>query len=394
MSKEDSIVIVGMARTPMGAYLGSLSPLSASDLGAVAIEAALERANVKKEEVDEVLMGNVVQAGQGQNPARQAMRKAGLPDSTGAVTVNKVCGSGMKTVMMAMDSLKCETNTVMVAGGMESMTNAPYGLEKARQGYRMLHSQLIDLLFKDGLEEASTGGGMGGYADATAVKCEISREEMDNFAIESLARANRAITEGDFKEEVVPVTIKGRKGDVVIEEDEGPKSAKPEKIPNLRPAFSKDGTVTAATSSSISDGAAALVLMTRAEAEKRGLNILAEIKATATYSREPEWFTLAPVGATKSVMEQTGWSVDDVDLFEVNEAFAVVTQACMKELNLPHEKVNVNGGACALGHPIGCSGTRLIITLLAALKKRGLKKGVASLCIGGGEAVAMALEAE
>lgn len=392
MSKEDTIVIVGMARTPMGAYLGSLSAMSASDLGAVAIEAALDRAGVDKADVDEVLMGNVVQAGQGQNPARQAMRKAGLPDATGAVTVNKVCGSGMKTVMMASDSLKAGSSTVMVAGGMESMTNAPYALEKARQGYRMLHSQLIDLLFKDGLEEASTGTGMGGYADATAAKCEISRETMDNFAIESLARANRAIAEGDFKEEIVPVTIKGRKGDTVVDTDEGPGTAKPEKIPALRPAFSKDGTVTAATSSSISDGAAALVMMTKAEAEKRGLNIIAEIKAQAVHSQEPEWFTLAPVGATKSVMEQAGWSVDDVDLFEVNEAFAVVSLACMNELGLPHEKVNVNGGACALGHPIGCSGTRLLVTLMSALKKQGKKKGVASLCIGGGEAVAMAVE--
>ncbi len=394
MAKEDSIVIVGMARTPMGSYLGSLSELSASDLGAVAIKAAVERSGVKPDDVCEVLMGNVVQAGQGQNPARQAMRKAGLPDATGGVTINKVCGSGMKAVMLATDMLKTGTNTVMVAGGMESMSNAPYGLMKARKGYRMLHDKIIDLLFKDGLEEASTGGGMGAYGDATAVAKNISREEMDKFAIESLARANRAIKEGDFKAEITPVTIQGKKGDVVVDTDEGPQSAKPEKIPELKPAFAKDGRITAATSSSISDGAAALVLMTRAEAEKRGLKIIAEIKASATHSQEPEWFTTAPIGATKKVMERAGWSVADVDLFEINEAFAVVTMACMRELSIPHEKVNVNGGACALGHPIGASGARLLVTLLSALQKRGLKKGVASLCIGGGEAVAMAVELE
>ncbi len=389
---NDSIVIVGMARTPMGAFMGSLSALSASDLGKVAIEAAVERAGVKKDEIDEVLMGSVVQAGQGQNPARQAMRKAGLPDSTGATTINKVCGSGMKTVMIAADSLKLGNNTIMVAGGMESMTNAPYALDKARAGYRMLHGKIFDLLFKDGLEEASTGEGMGGYGDATAVKYDVSREEMDTFAIESLARANRAISEGDFKDEIAPVTITTRKGETVVEEDEGPQSARPDKIPSLRPAFAKDGRVTAATSSSISDGAAALVLMTKAEAEKRGLKYIAEIKAFASHSQEPEWFTTAPVGATKKVLENAGWDKDEVDLYEINEAFAVVTQVCMKEVGLSHDKVNVNGGACALGHPIGASGCRIIVTLLGALQKRGLKKGVACLCIGGGEAVATAVE--
>jgi len=394
MSKEDSIVIVGLARTPMGSYLGGLSSQTASDIGAVAIAEAVKRAGVKGEDIDEVLMGNVVQAGQGQNPARQAMRKAGLPDATGGVTINKVCGSGMKAVMLASDSLKAGTNKVMVAGGMESMSNAPYGLMKARTGYRMLHDKIIDLLFKDGLEEASTGGGMGSYGDATAVAKNISREEMDSFAIESLARANRAITEGDFKDEIVPVVIKDKKGETVVSEDEGPKSAKPEKIPTLKPAFAADGRITAATSSSISDGAAALVLMTRAEAEKRGLKIIAEIKSQAVHSQEPAWFTTAPIGATQKAMDRAGWSVDDVDLFEINEAFAVVTMACMKELNIPHEKVNVNGGACALGHPIGASGARLLVTLIYALKKHGKKKGVASLCIGGGEAVAMAVELE
>jgi len=394
MSKEDSIVIVGLTRTPMGNYLGGLSAVTASDLGAVAIEEAVKRAGIKGDDVDEVLMGCVVQAGQGQNPGRQAVRKAGLPDSCGGVTINKVCGSGMKAVMLACDSLKAGTNTVMVAGGMESMTNAPYGLMKARQGYRMLHDKIIDLLFKDGLEEASTGGGMGSYGDATAVEKNISKEEMDAFAVESVARANKAIEAGSFKDEIVPVTIKGKKGDVVVDTDEGPAAAKPEKIPTLKPAFSADGRVTAATSSSISDGAAALVLMTRAEAEKRGLKVLAEIKSSATHSQAPEWFTTAPIGATQKTMERAGWTVDDVDLFEINEAFAVVTMACMQELKIPHEKVNVNGGACVLGHPIGCSGARLLVTLYYALKNRGLKKGVASLCIGGGEAVGMAIELE
>lgn len=394
MSREDSVVIVGLTRTPMGSFMGSLSPLTASDLGKVAIEEALKRANVSKEDVDEVLMGCVVQAGQGQNPARQAMRKAGLPDRIGAATINKVCGSGMKSVMIAKDSIISGTNKIVVAGGMESMSNAPYGLMKARSGYRMLHDKIIDLLFKDGLEEASTGGGMGMYGDATAVKCEISREEMDTYAVESLARANRAIQEGYFKDEIVPVTIAGKKGDEIVSEDEGPKSAKPDKIPTLKPAFAKDGRITAATSSSISDGAAALVLMKRSEAEKRGLKIIAEIKAEATYSQEPEWFPLAPIGAFKKVLEKAGWSKDDVDLYEINEAFAVVTMAAMKELGLPHEKVNVNGGACALGHPIGCSGARLLVTLIHALQRHGKKKGVAGLCIGGGEAVAMAVELE
>jgi len=392
MAKEDSIVIVGMARTPMGSFMGGLSPLSASDLGKCAIEEALKRAGVKGDDVDEVLMGCVVQAGQGQNPARQAMRKAGIPDKTGAATINKVCGSGMKSVMIAKDSILSGSNNIVVAGGMESMTNAPYGLMKARSGYRMLHEKIIDLLFKDGLEEASTGGGMGSYGDATAVKYNVTREEMDTFAIESLARANRAIKDGDFKDEIIPVVIADKKGDITISEDECSKGAKPDKIPTLKPAFSKDGRVTAATSSSIADGAAALVLMRRSEAEKRGIKIIAEIKAQATHSQEPEWFTTAPVGAVKKVLEKAGWAKDEVDLYELNEAFAVVTMVAMKELGLPHEKVNVNGGACALGHPIGCSGARLIVTLISALQKLGKKKGVAALCIGGGEAVSVAIE--
>jgi acetyl-CoA C-acetyltransferase len=391
--QQDPIVIVGMARTPMGAFQGELSSFSASDLGQVAIKAALERAALKPEDIDDVVMGCVLAAGQGQAPARQASIKAGLPEAVGATTVNKMCGSGMKAVMLAHDNILAGSAAVMVAGGMESMTNAPYLLDKARGGLRMGHGRVLDHMFLDGLEDAYDKGQlMGVFADQTATACQLTREDQDSFTLASLQRATDATKNGDFKSEIAPVTVKSKKGDTVVSEDEGPKRALPEKIPQLKPAFTPDGTVTAANASSISDGAAALVLMRRSEAEKRGLKILAEIKAHASHAQKPAEFTLAPIGATKKVLEKAGWTAKDVDLFEINEAFAVVTLAAMKELNLPHEKVNVNGGACALGHPIGASGARIIITLLAALEKRGLKRGIASLCIGGGEGTAVAIE--
>ncbi len=391
--QNDPVVIVGMARTPMGAFQGELGSFSASDLGKVAIEEALKRSKVSANDIDDVIMGCVLQAGQGQAPARQASIKAGIPDSTTATTINKMCGSGMKAVMMAHDNLLAGSATVMIAGGMESMTNAPYLLEKARGGMRMGHSTVKDHMFLDGLEDAYDKGQlMGVFADDTARKCQITREDQDKFAIASLSRSLEAGKSGAFTAEIAPITIKSKTGDTVISEDEGPKKGKPEKIPTLKPAFGADGTVTAATSSGISDGAAALVLMKKSEADKRGLKILATIKAHASHAQKPSEFTLAPIGATQKVLEKAGWTAKDVDLFEINEAFAVVTLAAMKELGLPHEKVNVNGGACALGHPIGASGARIIVTLLHALEKRGLKKGVASLCIGGGEGTAIALE--
>jgi len=392
-SQQDPIVIVGMARTPMGAFQGELSSFSASDLGQAAIKAALERATVKPDDIDDVVMGCVLAAGQGQAPARQASIKAGVPEAVGATTVNKMCGSGMKAVMIAHDNILAGSASVMVAGGMESMTNAPYLLEKARGGYRMGHGRVLDHMFLDGLEDAYDKGTlMGVYADKTANDLQFTREDQDNFALSSLVRATDAAKNGDFTAEIVPVTVKSRKGETVVSEDEGPRRAMPEKIPSLRPAFSADGTVTAANASSISDGAAALVLMRKSEAEKRGLKVLAEIKAHATHAQAQAEFTLAPIGATKKVLEKTGWDAKDVDLYEINEAFAVVTLAAMKELGLSHDKVNLNGGACALGHPIGASGARIIVTLLAALEKRGLKRGIASLCIGGGEGTALALE--
>ncbi len=391
--QNDPIVIVGMARTPMGAFQGELANFSASDLGKVAIEEALKRSKVSANDIDDVIMGCVLQAGQGQAPARQASIKAGIPDSTGATTINKMCGSGMKAVMMAHDNLLAGSANVMIAGGMESMTNAPYLLDKARGGMRMGHGSVKDHMFLDGLEDAYDKGQlMGVFADDTARKCQITREDQDKFALASLSRSLEAGKSGAFTAEIAPITIKSKTGDTVISEDEGPKKGKPEKIPTLKPAFGADGTVTAATSSGISDGAAALVLMKKSEAEKRGLKILATIKAHASHAQKPSEFTLAPIGATQKVLEKAGWSAKDVDLFEINEAFAVVTLAAMKELGLPHDKVNVNGGACALGHPIGASGARIIVTLLHALEKRGLKKGVASLCIGGGEGTAIALE--
>ena len=393
MNNNDPVVIVGMARTPMGAFQGELSGFTASDLGKVAIEESLRRSGLVAADVEDVIMGCVLPAGQGQAPARQAALKAGLPDSVGATTVNKMCGSGMKAVMLAHDNLLAGSAAVMIAGGMESMTNAPYILDKARGGYRMGHGKMYDHMFLDGLEDAYEKGQlMGVFADDTARKLQITRDEQDKFALASLSRAQRATTDGDFTAEIAVLKIKGKTGDTVIHEDESPKKGKPEKIPTLKPAFTPDGTVTAATSSSISDGAAALVMMRKSEAQKRGLKILAEIRAHATFAQKPAEFTLAPIGATRRVLDKAGWSTKDVDLFEINEAFAVVTLAAMRELNLSHDNVNVNGGACALGHPIGASGARILVTLLAALEKRGLKKGVAALCIGGGEATALAVE--
>ena len=390
---SENIVITGIARTPMGGFQGALSDATAVQLGAAAIAAALTRSGVQGDAIDEVLMGCVLPAGLGQAPARQAALGAGLPLSVGCTTINKMCGSGMKATMLAHDLLKAGSNRVMLAGGLESMSNAPYLLPKARGGMRMGHAQALDHMFFDGLEDAYDKGKlMGVFAQNTADKYGFTREQQDSFAITSLQRAQRAIADGDFAPEITPVTLKTRKGETVIDTDEQPFNANIEKIPQLRPAFRADGTVTAANSSSISDGAAALVLMAGTEAEKRALEPLAVIRAHATHAQEPAWFTTAPVTAINKVLDAAGWSVDDVDLFEINEAFAVVTMAAMSDLGLDHAKVNVNGGACALGHPIGASGARIIVTLISALQRRGLKKGVAALCIGGGEATAIALE--
>lgn len=390
---SENIVITGIARTPMGGFQGALSDATAVQLGAAAIAAALTRSGVQGDAIDEVLMGCVLPAGLGQAPARQAALGAGLPLSVGCTTINKMCGSGMKATMLAHDLLKAGSNRVMLAGGLESMSNAPYLLPKARGGMRMGHAQALDHMFFDGLEDAYDKGKlMGVFAQNTADKYGFTREQQDSFAITSLQRAQRAIADGDFAPEITPVTLKTRKGETVIDTDEQPFNANIEKIPQLRPAFRADGTVTAANSSSISDGAAALVLMAGTEAEKRALEPLAVIRAHATHAQEPAWFTTAPVTAINKVLDAAGWSVDDVDLFEINEAFAVVTMAAMSDLGLDHAKVNVNGGACALGHPIGASGARIIVTLISALQRRGLKKGVAALCIGGGEATAIAIE--
>ncbi len=390
---NDPIVIVGAARTPMAGLQGDFATLSASDLGAVAIRAAVERAGIAAADVQEVIMGNVLPAGQGQAPARQAAIKAGLPLSAGCTTINKMCGSAMKAAMFAHDLLVAGTNDVMVAGGMESMTNAPYLLPKVRQGLRMGHSTVIDHMFFDGLEDAYDKGKlMGVFAELCADKYGFTREAQDAFALASLSRALAANTDGTFGWEIAPVTVEGRKGEVVVANDEQPAKASPAKIPTLKPAFRKDGTVTAANASSISDGAAALVLMRRSTAEARGLKPLAVVIDHATHAQEPAWFATAPVGAMQKLYAKTGWATKDVDLFEINEAFAVVTMAAMKDLAIPHERVNVHGGACALGHPIGASGARIIVTLLGALRKHGGKRGVASLCIGGGEATAMAVE--
>ena len=393
MSTSDPIVIVGMARTPMGGFQGVLKDVSAPELGSFAIRAALERGGVPAEDVDEVLMGCVLPAGLGQAPARQASLGAGIPVSTGCTTVNKMCGSGMKTTMLAHDLLKAETNEVMVAGGLESMSNTPYILPKARSGQRLGHGQMLDHMFLDGLEDAFDKGTlMGVFAERTAKKYGFSREAQDEFAIRSLTRAKKAIEDGSFDAEVTPVTFKNRQGEVTVEQDEQPLTANLEKIPKLRPAFDKDGTVTAANSSSISDGAAALVMMRESTAKKRGLKPIARFLGHSSFAQEPAWFTTAPVSAIRNLLETVGWNVDDVDLFEINEAFAVVTMAAMKDLNLPADKVNVHGGACALGHPVGASGTRILVTLISALQKYGKSRGVASLCIGGGEATAMAVE--
>ena len=390
---SDPIVIVSAARTPMGGFQGDFAGLSAPELGAVAIRGAVERAGISPDEVQEVIMGCVLPAGLGQAPARQAALGAGLPLHAGCTTINKVCGSSMKATMLAHDLLVAGTNQVMVAGGMESMSNAPYFIAKARTGLRMGHGEIKDHMFFDGLEDAYEKGRlMGTFAEECADMFQFSREQQDEFAIASLTRAKTTIETGAFKDEIVPVTVKTRKGEVQINTDEQPHKAAIDKIPSLKPAFRKDGTVTAANSSSISDGAAALVLMRQSEAEKRGLKPLAVIKGHSTLAQKPALFTTAPVYAIQNLLGKIGWQLDQVDLFEINEAFAVVTMAAMKALDLPHDKVNVNGGACALGHPIGASGARIIVTLLSALKQRNLKRGVASLCIGGGEATAIAVE--
>jgi acetyl-CoA C-acetyltransferase len=390
---SESIVIVGAARTPMGGLQGELSSRTASELGAVAIKAALDRAGVPPGDVQEVIMGNVLPAGQGQAPARQAALGAGLPLSVGCTTVNKMCGSGMKATMLAHDLLVAGSNDVMVAGGMESMSNAPYLLQKARAGLRLGHGEIKDHMFLDGLEDAYEKGSlMGVFAEATAAKFGFSRAEQDAFALESLKRAQQAGSDGSFAAEIAAVTVTARDGETQVAVDEQPRKAKPDKIPSLKPAFRKDGTVTAANSSSISDGAAALVLMRESTAKARGLKPIARIVAHATHSHEPAWFTTAPVGAINTLLAKTGWKADQVDLWEINEAFAVVTMAAMKEIGIPREKVNIYGGACALGHPIGASGARIIVTLINALQRTGGKRGIAALCIGGGEATATAVE--
>ncbi|OGA26290.1 MAG: acetyl-CoA acetyltransferase [Betaproteobacteria bacterium RIFCSPLOWO2_02_FULL_67_26] len=391
--QNDPIVIVSTARTPMGGFMGDLKSLAAPELGAIAIRAAVERAGVKPEDIQEVIMGNVLPAGQGQAPARQAALGAGLPPATGCMTINKVCGSGMKAAMLAHDMLTLGVNDVMVAGGMESMSNAPYLLPKARSGLRLGHGEVKDHMFLDGLEDAYDRGRlMGTYAEDCADRYRFTREAQDRYAITSLTRAQEAIKSGGFDREIVPVKIVGNKGETVVKSDEQPPKANPDKIPQLKPAFRKDGTVTPANSSSISDGAAALVLMRRSEAERRGIAALARVAGYATHSQEPQWFTTAPVGAIRKLFEKTGWNAKSTELFEINEAFAVVAMAAMHDLDLPHDKVNVHGGACALGHPLGASGARIMVTLLAALERRGMKRGIAALCIGGGEATAIALE--
>lgn len=392
---DNTIVIVSAKRTPMGGFMGSLAPMTATEMGACAIQAALENSqdsSTISAHIDEVIMGCVLPAGLGQSPARQASLKAGLPLSSGVTTINKVCGSGMKALMLAHDLIKAGTAEAIVAGGMESMSNAPYLLPKGRAGYRMGHGQVLDHMMMDGLENAYDGQAMGCFAQATADSEGITREQMDEFALASLQKANSAQEQGLFTDEIISVTIKNRKGDIVVDSDDGPKQAKPEKIPSLRPAFKKDGTVTAANSSSISDGAAALLVMSASKAQTLGLTPLAKIVAHSSHAIEPENFTVAPVGAMQKLFAKTGWSSQEVDLFEINEAFAMVTMLAINELKLDPAKVNVKGGACALGHPIGASGARIIVTLLHALKQKNLKKGVAALCIGGGEATAIAVE--
>ncbi|WP_108790470.1 acetyl-CoA C-acyltransferase [Erythrobacter sp. Alg231-14] len=392
-SAADPIVILSYARTPMGGMQGALSDVSATDLGATAVKAAVERSGVSGDKFDRGYMGCVLPAGLGQAPARQAMIKAGLPKTVQATTVNKVCGSGMQTVIMGAEALASGTIDYVVAGGMESMTNAPYLLKKHRSGARIGHDTTYDHMFLDGLEDAyEEGRAMGTFAQDTADAYQLSREEQDAYSIESLSRANAAIESGAFADEVVPVTFKTRKGDVTVETDEQPGKGRPDKIPQLRAAFAKDGTITAATSSSISDGAAAVVLTRASVANENGQSPIATITAMAAHAREPKDFTVAPVGAIEKVLSNAGWTIDDVDLWEVNEAFACVAMFAMRDIGIPHDKINVNGGATALGHPIGASGTRIIVTLINALKQQGKKRGVASLCIGGGEATAIAVE--
>ncbi|MCX7285381.1 MAG: acetyl-CoA C-acyltransferase [Novosphingobium sp.] len=392
-SSADPVVILSYARTPMGAMQGSLADVAATDLGAAAVKAAVERAGVAADSIDRIYMGCVLPAGLGQAPARQAAIKAGLPKSVQATTVNKVCGSGMQTIIMGAEALASGSVDVIVAGGMESMTNAPYLLKKHRSGARVGHDTAYDHMFLDGLEDAyEAGRAMGTFAQDTADAYQLTREQQDTYTVESLRRAQAAVADGTFKDEIAPVTVKTRAGEVVVDTDEAPGKGRPDKIPSLKPAFAKDGTITAATSSSISDGAAAVVLVRESLAKASGLTPVARIVALSAHAQEPKDFTTAPVGAINKVLEKAGWSIADVDLFEINEAFACVAMFAMHDLGIPHEKINVNGGATALGHPIGASGTRIVTTLLAAMKKRGKTKGVASLCIGGGEATALAVE--
>ena len=392
MSKENSVVIVAARRTPMGGMQGDLGNVVAPDLGSIAIAAVIEDSGMDAAQIDDVYFGNVVSAGLKQAPARQASLGGGVPESVPCTTINKVCGSGMKAVMIARDQIVAGNADIVLAGGMESMSGAPYLLPKARAGMRMGHGEVLDSLFLDGLQDAGSGGMMGGFGQATADQHNVTREAMDGFAIESLSRAKNAVESGLMKDEIAAVTVKTRKGEVVVSEDEQPAKANPEKIPNLRPAFKKGGSVTAANASSMSDGAAALLLMRESVAQDKGLQPIARLVAQTSHAQAPKDFCLAPVGAMQSVLEKAGWQADDVDLWEINEAFAVVTMVAMDKLGLDHEKVNINGGACALGHPLGASGARLIVTLIYALKRNGKTKGVASLCIGGGEATAIALE--
>jgi len=392
ISASDPIVVLSYARTPIGGLAGAFADVSATDLGATAVKAAVERSGVAPEEIERIYMGCVLPAGLGQAPARQAALKAGLPKSVQASTVNKVCGSGMQTVIMGAEALACGSIDVVIAGGMESMTNAPYLLKKHRQGARAGHDTAYDHMFLDGLEDAYEGGSMGSFAQVVADEYQLTREAQDGYSIESLRRAQAAIASGAFASEIVPVTVKTRGGDVVVDTDEQPGKGRPDKIPTLKPAFTKDGTITAASSSSISDGAAAMVLSRESYATAKGLTPIARVVAVAAHAQEPSRFTTAPVGAITKLMDKAGWKLGEVDLFEINEAFACVAMFAMHDLGIPHDKININGGATALGHPIGASGTRIITTLIGALKHKGLKKGVASLCIGGGEATAIAIE--
>jgi acetyl-CoA C-acetyltransferase len=390
---QDPIVIVSAVRTPLGRFLGDLAPFQAHELGAHAIRSAVERAKIAPEKVDEVLFGNVLTAGQGQAPARQAARAAGLPDAVGASTINKVCGSGMKATFLGHDLIAAGSADIVVSGGMESMSNAPYLLQKARSGFRVGHGQILDHMLLDGLEDAyEKGRSMGDFGEATAEAYQFTRADQDAFAVETLTRARTAIQSGAFKSEIAPITIATKEGEKVVADDENPLKVSPEKVPRLKPAFRPNGTITAASSSANADGAAALVLTRRSIADREGLPILAEIRAHATHSQEPQWFTTAPIPAIRKVLAKAGWNAGEVDLYEINEAFAAVAMAAQKDLSIPRDRLNVNGGACALGHPIGATGARLIVTLLHALENRGATKGIASACIGGGEATAIAIE--